>query len=81
MAAEDSFTAEYTIPGNTADKTHLYLDMGDITGTAYKIGALIKFRLKRVAGTGSDPSNDPFVEMVGIHYQIDSVGSKTETVK
>jgi len=81
MAAEDSLTAEYTIVGSTADKTHLFLDMGDITGTGYKIGSLIKFRLKRVAGTGTDPANDPFVEMVGIHYQVDAVGSKTELTK
>lgn len=81
MAAEDTLTAEDTIPANEADKTHHYLDMGDITGTNYKIGAQIIMRVKRIAGTGTEPANEPFLSMVGIHYEIDTLGSKTETAK
>ena len=81
MSAEGSLTAELTIPLNTTDMTHLLLDMGDITGTGYKIGSLFKCRVKRIAGTGTEPTSDPFVSMVGIHYQIDTIGSRTELVK
>lgn len=81
MSAEGSLTAEVTITANLADKTHLYLDIGDVTGTNYKIGSLLKMRVKRIAGTGTEPAVDPFVEQVGIHYQIDTIGSREETVK
>jgi len=81
MSAEGSVTEEATITAALADKTHLFLDLGDITGTNYKIGSLLKLRVKRVAGTGTEPANDPFVEMIGIHYQCNSVGSETELIK
>ena len=65
-----------------ADGVHEYIDMGDITGTGYKIGAIVCFLFKRVALVGGDsPSDDPFVVSVGCHYQIDTMGSSTETVK
>jgi hypothetical protein len=81
MGAEASLTAEATIAANVADRTHLFLDMGDITGENYKIESLLKLRVKRIAGTGTEPAVDPFVEQVGIHYEIDALGSKTELVK
>jgi len=81
MSAQASLTAELTIAANLADKTYLFLDMGDITGTNYKIGSLLKMRVMRIAGTGTEPANDPFVEQVGIHYQIDTIGSRQELIK
>lgn len=81
MSAQGSLTAELTITANLADKTHLFLDMGDITGTNYKIGSLLKMRVIRIAGTGTEPAVDPFVEQAGIHYQIDTIGSRQELVK
>jgi len=81
MSAEASNTFELTIPANTPDRTHLYLDMGDITGTNITLGASLKLRIKRVAKSagGSNPAADPFVEMVGVHYQIVRTGSRFET--
>ena len=65
-----------------ADGHHEYVDLGDISGTGMKIGAIVCFLLKRVALVdGDDPTSDPFVMSVGCHYQIDSMGSSTETVK
>jgi len=81
MSAQASLTAEATITANLADKTHLFLDMGDITGTGFKIGSIIKMRVTRVAGTGTEPASNPFVEMVGIHYQCNTVGSESELTK
>jgi hypothetical protein len=74
---------DLTIPASTTDRTHLYFDIGTITGTNYKIGATIKFRFTRVAlaGAGTAPTNDPFITMVGCHIQEDTVGSRTETAK
>jgi len=81
MTAEDSITTEFNIDANLADKTHLLLTMGTLTMTNYKIGSIIKLRLKRIAGTGTEPAVNPFVEMVGIHYQKDTLGSRQLSTK
>jgi hypothetical protein len=81
MSAEGSKTAEVTIAAALADKTHLLLDLGSIAGVGYKINSILKLRIKRVAGTGTEPAADPFVEMVGVHYQADFIGSEGELVK
>jgi hypothetical protein len=72
---------EQTIPANTPDLTHMYLDLADITAGTFGVGALIKFRVRRIAAAGDDPSANPFGLMVGVHYQIDTVGSRTEYTK
>ena len=81
MPAEANANAEETIVASEADKTHHYLDIAAVTGTNYKIGSLLKVRLKRIAGTGTEPANDPFVEMVGVHYQVNTMGSRQKLVK
>ena len=81
MSGEGSLTQEVTIAANLADRTHLFLDMLDITGATYKIGSMLKLRVKRIAGTGTEPAADPFVEQVGIHYQINTIGSRQELIK
>jgi hypothetical protein len=81
--SEASATGEVTIPANTADRTHLYLDMGDITGTNKTIGSQLCLRVQRIAKTadGNNPAANPFLLQVGIHYQLDSLGSTSETTK
>lgn len=37
----------------------------------------VKMRIKRIAGTGTEPINDPFVGQVGIHYESDTIGSRS----
>ena len=65
-----------------ADGQHEFVDIGTISGTGFKIGAIICFLFKRVALTdGDNPSADPFVVSVGCHYEKDTVGSDTELVK
>lgn len=79
--AEDSLTAELTIPANNPDKSSFYLSLGTIAGANLKIGAQLKLRIKRIAGTGSEPAANPFLGMVGVHYQIDTLGSRTASAK
>jgi len=65
-----------------ADGHHEYIDIGDISGTGVAIGAMVGFLFKRVAlADGTGPTADPFVLSVGCHYQIDTLGSRTETSK
>ena len=63
----DKEITESTGTANTAD---------DLVFGRDKIGSIIKLRLKRIAGTGTEPAVNPFVEMVGIHYQKDTLGSR-----
>lgn len=79
--AEASLTAELTIPANQADKSAYYLSMGTVSGTNIKIGTQFKCRIKRIAGTGAEPINDPFLGQVGIHFQADTLGSRTISAK
>lgn len=76
-------SGNFTIPGGTADRTHLYIGIDTIAGAGYKIGSAIKMRFRRIARVGgtADPTSDPFVLMVGIHIEEDTVGSRTETIK
>ena len=76
-------SGDYTIVGGTADRTHLFIQIGTIAGAGFLIGAALKMRFRRIAlvGGGNAPSNDPFVLMVGAHIEEDTVGSRTETTK
>jgi len=79
--SEASLTAELTIPANQADKSAFYLSMGTITGTNLKIGTQLKMRIKRIAGTGTEPINDPFLGQVGVHFESDTQGSRSINAK
>lgn len=72
---------EQVIPANTPDRTHMYLDLSDITAGTFEVGALITFRVRRIAAVGDDPSSNPFGLQVGVHYMTDTVGSRTEYTK
>jgi hypothetical protein len=74
---------ETTIAGGTAALTHKYITMGTISGAGLVIGSQIKYRLVRIAAAVNDApaANNPFVLQVGIHRQIDTLGSRLEATK
>ena len=76
FSAEQTLTGELTIPANTPDKSAMYLYMGTISGTGLKMGTQLKFRVKRIAGTGTEPTGNPFIGMIGIHFEMDTLGSR-----
>lgn len=77
--AEQTLTqaTDTVIAANEADKTHKYSTIGTIDMTGFKIGAMVVIRLKRITATGTAPASNPFVGMVGIHYSVNSDGSRT----
>jgi len=80
--AETPYTQEYTIPTGTAALTHLYLDMGNVDLSTYKVGGQIEARVKRIAATGgTEYADDVYITQVGIHLENDTLGSRQETVK
>ena len=73
---------QFTIPANTTDLTHLNFSIPGLDGTGLVMEDDITVQFKRIAtDTGSDPSGDPFVSMVGLHYEMDTVGSRTVSSK
>jgi len=82
-AAALATSGDYTILGGTADRTHLFIQVGTIAGAGFLIGAALKMRFRRIplVGGGNAPTSDPFVLMVGAHIEEDTVGSRTEIDK
>ena len=79
-----TLTGQTTIPANTTDRTHLYTSMSSlISGAGRKIGDVILMRIRRIAATGglSAPSANPFGLNLGIHYEIDTMGSRQMGIK
>lgn len=82
FAAQATTVVDATIPANTADRTHLITNFDTaITGTGYRIGAQIVWRLERITSAGTAPTNDPFGIAVGFHVEMDTMGSRTITGK
>lgn len=69
-------SAEDTISAGTADRTHKYLSVATVTGTGVEMGSAIVMRVRRIASSGTEPSNDPFGLMVGVHIKKNTVGSR-----
>lgn len=75
-------SAETSIAANETDKTHKYTSVVSFTPTGGKIGANLLLSLKRIASvTNVAPASDPFCLMVGVHYEIDTIGSRTTSSK
>ena len=79
---EAPLTAELTIANPTAALTNFYLDLGDITLTNYLTEAQIRCRVKRIAATtGTEYVGDIFITQVGIHFEQDTIGTRSEKTK
>jgi len=73
-------TADLLISANTADKTMLILPLGSFTPPV-PIASHVVARLKRVASVGAAPTGNPWIEMLQLHIQTDTVGSRNMTTK
>ncbi|KKK81658.1 hypothetical protein LCGC14_2811260, partial [marine sediment metagenome] len=79
---EAPLTAEITIANPTAALTNLYLDLGDITLTNYLTETQMRCRVKRIAATtGTEYVGDIFITQVGIHFEQDTIGTRSEKNK
>lgn len=70
-------SGDLLIPASTPDKTMLILSIGNFTPSSAKIGAHVVARLKRIASTGTAPTNNPWVAMLQMHILCNSEGSRT----
>ena len=60
-----------------------YADFGGIDTTGYNLGSQFCFKLQRSQNDPSDTYSDGYAcpTTIGVHYQIDSLGSRDELVK
>ena len=77
-----TIAGETMIPANTPTRTAMYTDIGMVNGAGVHFGATMKARVSRIAALGgAAPAADPFGLMMGLHIEMDTVGSRTETTK
>lgn len=69
------------IPANTPTKTMRIYGIGSRVLTNGRIGGHVWTRLKRIASTGTAPSNNPWVTMLQAHIECDTFGSRDITSK
>jgi hypothetical protein len=81
VPAETVISAEVLIPANTPIRTHYILDIGTYTPVSESPGHNVKARLKRIAASGTAPSVNPFCELMQLHYERDTDGSRSITTK
>jgi len=75
-------SGDLLIPANTPANTHLSFNINSAFSLASQaLGAHIKPRLKRVTSTGTAPTTNPFCEMLQIHFEMDTLGSRQITTK
>ncbi len=68
-------TPDILIPANTPSKTMKVVSITNFT-PAIKIGSHAIARLKRVASVGAAPVADPWIPMLQMHVQLNTLGSR-----
>lgn len=76
-----TISAELVVPATTADLTSVFMVIGSDATGSFGIGAQIAGRIRRIAASSNELTAPMFVRMLGIHYHIDSLGSRTMYVK
>ena len=79
--AQTIISNEFTIPANSNSLCHIITTLGTISGAGLKIGAYICWRLRRIASSGTAPSNNPYALSLGIHIESDTTGSRQTYIK
>lgn len=69
-------SGDLLIPANTTTKTMFIFPIGSFTPTTARIGGHVIARLVRVAAVGAAPTNDPWVPMLQMHIECDTLGSR-----
>lgn len=84
FSAQVTSTVDATIPASTTDRTHFISEFTTtLDGANLKIGAVICWRLERIATAHANgaPTSDPFALSIGFHGEMDTVGSRARTTK
>jgi hypothetical protein len=74
-------SGDILIQANTLSISNLIFSIAQLNDNNLKIGSHIKCRLTRIASSGLAPSNNPFCEMMQMHVEQDTTGSRSITTK
>jgi hypothetical protein len=76
-------STNFLIPANTPDRTHLIVPIHTFTPTEGTIGSHVYAYFSRIAATdaAAAPTNNPFLTMLQVHIQVDTLGSRQVKVK
>ena len=78
----NTVSLEATAAAGAVPASHNKVDLGSIAGVGLKISHMILGRVYRKAAAAADTYAFPaFLLEVDFHYQIDTIGSRTELVK
>ncbi len=82
FAAAVVVSAETTIPAGTPDLTAMYTAVAEVDGSAVTMEAILGVRVRRVVSLAGDaPAANPFGQMVGVHIEKDTDGSRAQLTK
>jgi len=76
-----TMSADTVIAANEVANTTKYSSLGTIALANYGIGSMFMMHLTRVAASGTAPAAGPFALQAGIHYEIDTLGSRSILTK
>jgi hypothetical protein len=80
--SETPVSGEVEIPDGAPALTHYTIPLETVDLDGYKIGSIIKPRMKRIAATGgTEYADDVFILQAGIHIEKDTLGSRAVYVK
>lgn len=72
ITAEQDYDTQYEF---------LITSFAAITGTNFNIGDQFMFQLSRIAASADEYAGDALIATVGLHYEVDTVGSRQITTK
>lgn len=72
ITAESDFDTQYE---------SITISFNAITGTNLEIGDQFLFTLERIAASANEYGGEALLQTIGIHYEMDTVGSRTRTTK
>lgn len=72
---------ETIIEADLPDRSLKYTQVAIIPGASVKIGHQLVMQIKRIASTETAPAADPFVLDIGVHYKVNTLGSRTLMAK
>lgn len=82
FAAITPVSVESSIPSGQPALTHRYTSVVSVVGTGFKIGTQLCMQVKRIASvTNTAPAANPYLLSIGIHYEIDTLGSRERGTK
>ena len=65
----------------TTQYSFVFSDFAAVTGTNFKIGDQILFQVSRIAASADDYAGDALIGTLGIHYQVNTLGSRAIITK